>query len=277
MNIYYALQTCDAHFNFVPNTDRVVKVSREELLKTCLVSFFESVSFAASKDPNVKHIIQIVDDRSSTETFSFFDAIENLYFKKNVIINPPIKLIKPGVMNSIRQCYHWMLSWAGADDLVYQVQDDYLFDRTAIFEMIDVYYQMLLECNTETIVSSTNITFQWTNLYRNRPTPRTIIAGRNRLWMQFYDMSCSFLTSPKIFKHNYDLFEKFLSMPGDGDEHGNLENVSLNYMLTKRGILGLMPINSLALHMQREHELDLYVDWQEKWNLANEYRKTLQI
>jgi hypothetical protein len=37
-------------------------------------------------------------------------------------------------------------------------------------------------------------------------------------------------------------------------------------MLTQRGVLGLIPINSLAFHMQSELEKDPHIPWEPIWD-----------
>ena len=45
-----------------------------------------------------------------------------------------------------------------------------------------------------------------------------------------------------------------------------LEQRSLNYMFVQRGVLGLVPVNSLAWHMQMEEDRDPYIPWQPIWD-----------
>jgi hypothetical protein len=81
-------------------------------------------------------------------------------------------------------------------------------------------------------------------------------------------MSCSFLTSHQQFSQHWDLYNYFFELI-DKKETNKLENVSLNYMLAKRGVLGLIPINSLAFHLQSDLEKDPYIDWESLWNSIN--------
>ena len=81
-------------------------------------------------------------------------------------------------------------------------------------------------------------------------------------------MSCSFLTSHEQFSQHWDLYHCFLDLI-DKKNSRELENVSLNYMLTKRGVLGLIPINSLALHLQSDLEKDPHINWEILWNSIN--------
>ena len=105
--------------------------------------------------------------------------------------------------------------------------------------------------------------------YLYRPTPRTIIPGTHRYWIQFYDVACTFMTSTEQFNKHWDLYETFLNF---SPTYENLEPESLNHMFVKRGVLGVMPVNSVALHMQGEFEKDPYIDWRSWWDAVKDIR-----
>jgi hypothetical protein len=50
------------------------------------------------------------------------------------------------------------------------------------------------------------------------------------------------------------------------NNNNDLENKSLNYMLTQRGVLGLVPINSVAFHLQSDLEKDPHIDYKPLWD-----------
>jgi hypothetical protein len=80
-----------------------------------------------------------------------------------------------------------------------------------------------------------------------------------------YDCSCSWLTSKEQFSKNWDLYLDFFKLIAAMEPEA-LENKSLNYMFTRRGILGLMPVQSLAFHMQSDQEKDPHIDWRPIWD-----------
>jgi hypothetical protein len=267
MNIHYALQTCDSSFN--QTEKRFCADTKQEVIKKCVTSFFDSVSHVSNMRSEVTHFVQIFDDHSSQETLDFLNGLKNKYSSKNIIIEVK-SLNDRGVMNSIKSCYDWLLK--NGTDLVYQVQDDYLFFKTAISEMIDIYFQLLKDCDTMSVVMPYNPPYIWNELgsyyYKNRvSSPRVVVPGMNGYWMQAYDTSCSFMTSIHQMKKNADLLETFVNMD---PRHHKLEIISLNKMFTERGILGIMPMNSVALHMQGEAERDPYIDWKKLWDSIDE-------
>ena len=206
----------------------------------------------------------IFDDHSTEETIYFLQKCIKIYSNNNVTIDLT-KLETRGIMSSIKRCYDWLLQ--NGTDLVYQVQDDYLFEKSAISEIIDTYFRIYNETKAESLVTPYNAPYLWSQVYRNSTTPRTIFLGEKRYWIQIYDVSCSFLTSHKNFINNSDILDYFVSLDPRNSE---LEKISLNKMMVKRGHLAVCPFESIALHMQGDYEKDPYVDWKILWESINE-------
>lgn len=259
MNVHYALQTCDSASSQTAN--RITGTPKKEITKRCVTSFFNSIQFVANIDPSINHIVKIFDYDSSAETIDYLLSLKTKHQRISIELE---SITEKGVMNSVRKCYDWL--GQNGTDLVYQVQDDYLFHPQAIVEMISVFFQLKEELKEDCVVTPYNDPMLWLRTYRNRPTPRAIFAGSSRYWIQTYDVSCSFMTSREVFTKNKDLRDLFLSFPDTGDEDGNLENHSLNYMFTQRGILAIAAFNSLALHIQGGLEKDPYLKWEDWWN-----------
>jgi len=267
--VKYAVQACDKFSN--QNQKRYCGDDRLLLCKKSITSLLSSIENFSKKNNYLLHVVRIFNDRSSLEYTDFMAAAARRFSSMNVIVEV-VNTKKPGIMESIRECYEWMIQ--GDAVAVYQVQDDYLFCHDAVEQMLDIYNQVRHDVNTDAIISCYNDPWLFLNQdsYRYRPTPRTIVPGLKQYWLQYYDMSCSFMTSPKVIKDNYDLIEKFLSLPPNGDDQKRLESISLNYMLTRRGVLGLIPFSSVGLHMQAETEKDPYIDWKSWWDAVEEVK-----
>jgi hypothetical protein len=78
------------------------------------------------------------------------------------------------------------------------------------------------------------------------------------------------MTSADQLRKQKDLTDLFLSLPPKGID-GHLEAISLNYMFTKKGVLGISPIESQALHIQMERDKDPYIDWKKLWDSVKDY------
>jgi glycosyltransferase involved in cell wall biosynthesis len=257
IEVHYALQVCDTASN--QGFDRYCSDSKTEVIQKCVTSFFISIENCIKLQPNSKHTVIIFDDHSTEETINFLKKIVNKFNKNNLSVEL-IQLETRGIMTSIRACYEWMRD--NGVDLVYQVQDDYLFEPNCIYEMIDVFMQIMNKTDTHAVVYPYNPPYWW-ELYEYRATPRTIISGRKRYWIQIYEVACTFMTSQKQLDAQWDIIEKFLQLD---PKYPKLEAESLNYMLTKQGILAITPIESQALHMQSISEKDPYIDWKKRWD-----------
>lgn len=259
LKFHYAMQVCDLASR--EDKPRYCGNDRTLLSKKSIKSFLISVQQAA--DPKTEHFIKFFVDKTTDVLLSWLNNQIKQYQKENIIIELEI-LEQGGITESIKQCYFWLQN--KGKDFVYQVQDDYLFEPQAICEMTDVFFQVRNETQSECIISPYNDSWLWLEPYRNRATPRVIIVGSKRYWIQYYDMSCSFFTSHLQFSQHWDLYNMFfLLLKKLTKEDRDLENRSLNYMLTQRGVLGLVPITSLALHVQSQLEKDPYIDWQARW------------
>lgn len=264
IQIHYALQTCDV--KSYQGQKRYASDDRTLISKKCIKSFLESVQYCSEQNRDVSHNIAIIDDHSSKELKEFINQCSEKFSSDKIQIEIIELTSETGIRKSIEHCYHWLQR--NGKDLVYQIQDDYLFTQSAISDVIDVFYQLYHETKTHAIISPYNDPNSWLTQYRNIVTPRTVIVGKHGYWIQYYDMSCSFLTSHEQFSQHWDLYHCFLDLI-DKHKTRELENVSLNYMLTKRGVLGLIPINSLALHLQSDLEKDPHINWEILWNSIN--------
>jgi hypothetical protein len=258
MHVHYAIQTHDLSNN--QGFDRYATTDKSLVVEKCVTSLLVSIEQAIKERPDSKHTAVIFDDHSSEKTVSFLRHAANHFNKGNFELTFE-HLEKKGLMSSVRSCYEYLQN--NGQELVYQVQDDFLFEPGAIFEMIDVFVQLSLDVNTHAIVSPLNDPKIWRTHYRYKQTPRMIFPGAYRYWMQYYDTPCSFLTSKDQFGKHWDLYDAFLACSPNDTE---LEAKTINHMLVKRGVLGVLPFDSLALHMGYEIDKEPYIDWEKRWD-----------
>ena len=257
IKVHYAVQTCDV--NSYQNPKRFCGDDRTLLSKKSIKSLIDSINYCIEEKNEVEHNVMIVEDKCTEDLIDFLKSLKennNLKIKLH-------SLPKSGIVDSIRYCYSWLDK--NGVDLVFQVQDDYLFSKNAIFESIDIFYQIMADTREHAIIQPFNDVTYWYFLYKNQTTPRMIAMGSKQYWIQIYDTSCSFLTSHLQFTRHWDLYDRFFELiPKVTTENNILENRSLNYMFTQRNVLGLATINTLSHHMQTQP--DLYVDWKTIWN-----------
>jgi hypothetical protein len=267
MNIHYAVQVCDIANN--QTDERYCNTDRTTLSIKSISSFLESVEYVTNlqKSSFIKHHITFFDDNSSFRLKIFLKKVALFFSKENIIINI-VELKQHGIMHSIGTCYEYLRN--EGTDIVYQVQDDYLYEKTCIYEMIDIFMKIRFETNTDSFIYPYNCATIWNGSYKNTQTPRVLFYGEKRHWIQIYDISCCFMTSVNELRQNRELTDLFLSLPPKGIE-GNLESISLNYLFTKKGKLGISPLLSAALHVQLERNKDPYVDWKKLWDSIKNY------
>jgi hypothetical protein len=263
IEIHYAIQMCDVRNYQVEN--RFCTDNKTELSKKSLKSFLNSVNFCINKEDKTSHIVKIFEDDCTEELIEYINKCIKENTNDNIVIDIE-HLNGAGIANSIQSCYEWLKD--EGTNLVYQIQDDYLFTEGAIYYSIDMFYQLFQNYETHPIICP-YIDPDFMRNYKGRSIPRLIELGKHSYWTQVYDTSCSFLTSHAQFCKHLDLFDIFYGLVRQKKVNGNiidLENKSLNYIFTQRGVLGVTPINGLTFHMQSEAEKDPYIDWKPIWD-----------
>jgi hypothetical protein len=259
--IHYALQTCDSASR--TSEERYVPFSRAEITKKCVTSFLESVAYASKEQPNIIHVVRIFDDHSTSDTINFLKFVCTHYTKGNVTVDL-VELADRGITNSIRNCYDFLRTHG--KHMVYQVQDDYLFTQSGVYQMIDVFFRVRNEKNDEPMVISLNHPYYWTEIYKFKSIPRVVVPGISCYWIQLFESPCTFLTGIVQFNRHWDLYEKFFYYLETSPNNPAMEIETFNTILSRRGVLGLTPITSVALHLQHELDKDPYVDWKPIWD-----------
>lgn len=259
--INYAVQVCDS--KSFQGQKRFCSNSRTEISQKCLASLFLAIKNCQEQISDLNHNINLVTDNPSDELNEFLLKIIPKFQSEaiKIQISP---LTNGGMRNSIEACYNWLDDSGG--EFVYQIQDDYLFFPTAIYEIVSIYSKIFQEIGIEPIVSPFNDPWLWLGPYRNQITPRGVFVGERRYWIQFYDMSCSFFTSHNQFRKHWDEYYSFFKLVDENKKEKGLENKSLNYILTRRAVLGIVPVQNLAFHMQSDLEKDPHLDWKSLWD-----------
>jgi hypothetical protein len=72
--------------------------------------------------------------------------------------------------------------------------------------------------------------------------------------------SC-FMTHHKVILDNWDLFEAM----GKHEVSSTMEDETINQLFRTRGYFLIVPIPSLALHMQYKTEMDDQINWRKWW------------
>lgn len=264
--IHYALQTCDVKNYSVNN--RFCTDNRTELSKKSLTSFLQAIKYLCYKKPETMNCIRIFQDSCTDELKDYISYLIHQYYSNNIIIDTT-SVDRPGIASSIKNCYDWLIN--NGSNLVYQIQDDYIFTKKSLFYSIEMFYHLYYKYKTHPIICP-YIDPDFIRMYEGKSIPRLLELGLHSYWLQVYDTSCTFLTSHRQFIQHQDLYNVFYDLVEKRIIEDNkiiLENRSLNYMFTQRGVLGVTPITGLTFHMQGPAEKDPYIDWKPLWESIN--------
>jgi predicted SAM-dependent methyltransferase len=248
------LQTHSLGDNQRPDGARYCGANKSEVMRRCTRSLIESVNYAVDFLSYFDFELVVLDDHS--DEYSLNHLKNNLNIAKF-----PTKLIhleSKGIMPSILACYEY--GKKHGSDWVYFVQDDYLYEEKAIYEMLMVAIETSQKLQNFTSV------FPYNDPYRYEPVNTVIqshiIRSQGKHWRTQVMTSSCFLVHHHIILKNWDLFYNM----GTHAVTSDMEDNTINQLFRTRGYYLFVPIPSLALHMQYEAEHDPFVNWRLMWD-----------
>jgi hypothetical protein len=253
-NLLVVLQTHSLGDSQRPDGDRFCKTNKCEVMRRCSRSLVESINYAKDLLSYFDFELVIMDDHSDESSIK--------HLKNNLNISKfPTKLIhleSRGIMPSILACYEYGKNHGS--DWVYFAQDDYLYEETAIYDML-----MTAFFTSQSLQNYTCI-FPFNDPYRYIPVNTAIqshiIRSQNRHW-RTQNATCScFMVHHQVILKNWDLFYKM----GTHQVSKDMEDNSINQLFQFRGYYLFVPIPSLALHIQYEAEYDPLIDYKVLWD-----------
>ena len=249
------LRTCDAANVHTDWRVRYHGIEKSDLIIGCVTSLVNSINNTKGVDIN----LTVIDDNSSEATVQSIKQIIQIIDNSTLI-----QLDQSGYNYSAHQ--QWILCRDSTSDLVYSVEDDYLHCPSAIQEMVDSFYMFCDRLKREDIVI-----YPFDEPSEYNPPTRTdfIVHGSARHWRTGIFTTHVMMTTPKIFRDNWQLFET-LALKYNGDylnprtEHYEESNTIWKIWQNNKAIR-FNPIPSLALHMQFEQQKDPFINWQHWW------------
>ena len=258
MNVLIILQTHNKgdnqHYLKLNEHKRYCGASKSEIQRRCTLSLIESVNYAKELFLDYNFELVVYDDHSDEL------AIQELKNNLNIATFKTefISLETHGIMPSILKCYEHGRDYG--KEIVYFAQDDYLYEQSAIYEMIST-----LIFTSEQLQNYTSI-YPFNDPYRYNPTnvgvQSHIILGEKRYWRTQTGTASCFMTHVHLIKKEWDLFEAM----GKHAVDNKMEDETINKLWNERGYYLFVPIPSVALHMQYESEKDPFINWKEWWD-----------
>lgn len=251
--------------NSAGNKERYCKASKAEVMRRCTKSLIASVNYAKSLLPNVTFELKVFDDHSDTIAIdSLKDNLNDATFKTDLEF-----LTTRGIMPSILACYEY--GKTHGKDWVYFIQDDYLYEKTAIYDMLIVANQTSINVGNYTCIFPYNDPYRYTPV--NTVIQSHIIQEQGRHWRTQVMTGSCFMVHHYILVKEWDVFEAM----GKHEVSSDMEDKTINQLFRTRGYYLFVPIPSIALHMQYEEEKDPFINWQEWWDIYEPTESTQKL
>lgn len=232
------------------NRTRVVDVPKAELVHRCLRSLVRSVSKAREAGLAIPLRLTVVDDHSDDACVTGIRRIlEGAPCETDLVA-----LEETGNGPSLGFAYDYLR--ANAQDLIYLVEDDYLHDEAAVFEMVRSFERLSALFEADVVLFPADYSDFYRHIY-----PAFVVAGSHRHWRTIEDTTGTMMLSRRTLAKHWD-------------DISPLRNYGIDPAVTEVNTVGRMyrtsvpcfsPLPSLAVHMGEVENLSLYVDWRSWW------------
>jgi hypothetical protein len=220
--------------------------SKKDIIKTCLDSLVKSIWYMPEQD-EVK--VMIVDDHSSLETTSYLLKVlaEDLPSRGYMY-----DTIESGNGASLKYCYELAKNiHMSTEDLFFFVEDDYLFEESAISECLDIYRKAKQIFHKDIIVHPVDYPDRYKNIYQSY-----IILGENRHWRTIKHTTGTFLVSADVLLKRWTNYMAFTEI---GIDPYVTEDTSINKVYEEYPCVSPMP--TLAEHYQEPFTLSPFSEY----------------
>ena len=222
----------------IPNIDKKI------LIKVCLLSLKESLQKFLNSN-NLSINLNLIHDNSD-EKFNddLFRLMKNDKFTVN-IIESKVK----GNHGSYLECCN---NCEDSEDLIFFIEDDYLFKENAIEELLITYSRISTLLKEDIFLCPSDYPFYYDSIYNT-----SLFIGKDYRWRLVGETLLTFLFSKKLFsknKKNICLVGEQLNDPFEKPLHDIFKTEKC-----------LAPITSIAYHLSRTVP-GIESDWLELWN-----------
>lgn len=225
--------------------------------QVCFTSLIQAAIVLKHAYPNNRVRLHVIDDRSDDHVLNHFEA-QMQRARDQGITCSMAPLDGEGLLHSCRRQYEY-----GRDsgtDLVYFAQDDYLFYPNAFKLMVEQYTSASMIVGAPVSIFPYNDPHEY--ILENSALKCNLIQGSDRYWRTGIHPACCFMTHVDVVKDNWDLFDAFWQH----EVNETMELDTISRLFWERQYVMLVPIPSLALHLQYETERDPFLDWKNLWD-----------
>ena len=261
LNLKRKIKKIDIYFRYAPNNQlwnsskrwkRIIQnINKEDLILTTLNSLKNSILFFLENN-KIDITINLISDSSNPK----FDLlIKKLLNNRNFNINF-FETKKSGNRGSFLECCDQAKN---AEDIIFFIEDDYLFEKKSIEEIMISYSRISTILNRDIIMCPSDYSFFYDSLYKT-----SLLLGKNYKWRIVGETLLTFVFSKSIFKKYKDTIRLV------GEKENNPFEKPLHELYKKETCIA--PINSLCYHISRSVPA-LTENWEDLWN--ENYKKYL--
>ncbi len=251
------------------NKKRIFEYPKIEYALRSLNSLIKNIKYLNNNN-NLEVKLKIVEDDSSDENLKkISDMINNsnldievINHKNNIhknIIKKQTNNATFSNLSSLLKCFE--IAKDEGKDLVFFIEDDYIFFESALDEIVTSYERISSQINRELFICPTDYPYFYMD---NQKT--NVLIGSKRHWRLVSKTLCSFITSHTLIKEYWsNFYDNCL------DRHDPFEKY-LNKIYEKE--ICISPIKSLSLHMTNinsSYGLSPFIDYKSLWD-ENDYK-----
>jgi hypothetical protein len=245
---------------------RYCGAEKPEVVFRCVASLVQSMNHAAKMIPEFEFTLKVLDDHSDPKHIK---KIKEILTHAHFTVEWAGLEVR-GVMPSILSCYQYGLEYG--KELVYFIQDDYLYYESCIFDMMNAYLDFSTALKSPVGIYPYNDPYLYHPI--NCQVSARLVQGRTQYWRTILSSASCFMTHHSVIRTHFDLFEKMgISNPYDA----HMEDKSINKIWQERGLFMFTPMQSLALHMGYDTEKDPFIDWTTLWNQFKKEKKKYKL
>ena len=221
----------------------------ETVVGACLGSLVASVNHAAETAGLEDLRVEVDDDHSDDDARAMIEAMLSKLTVPWTLRTPEVTRAGPVMRAQFARA-------AGAERLVYFVEDDYLHVPEAIAAMVGFYRQVRMATGGHLMLHPQEQRVLYTRHY-----PSYLVLGADRRWRSTRHMSHTLFTHGTVVRDHWTHFEntQYVGHSKRRLAHQGAERRTTNRVLDV--LPGFCPLPALAAHFQAEALLPPFFDW----------------
>ena len=245
LDIFYRYAPNNLMWNSTTRWKRIIpEISKRDLILTSLNSLKKSIIKFSSKE-QLKISINLIFDNSEK---AFNDHILKLLDNEKIKINFIESKIE-GNRGSYLECCDQA---ENSEDLIFFIEDDYIFEENCIEEMIIAYSRLSTILNGDVFLCPSDYPFFYDSSYKT-----SLYIGNKYKWRTVEETLLTFMMSKKL----YEKYKKQIRLVGEKENNPFEKPLHEIYRINPC----LSPVNSLSYHISRNHPATTE-DWIKLWN-----------